>query len=257
VQEKKRERNTTQTLFSQFVAEKNTKNEVCKLEYINICPLNTVISLSWTRSIPNHSALRAPLSHFFLVLPFILLLRWTTFFLTAMGDEKKPKAPVSGVWSTVKPFVNGGTAGMLATCVIQPIDMIKVTSSFHLSALLHLISPNGLLGLSDSCCLIQICGLFCVRSLFMCYEFWLIWWVWWCRWGFNWGKDPLRRSLPTCSRMRELLPSIRFLILFPCSCCWWVVFPFYQIMGISSIGGMISALGLDGDSNVGCLCCWY
>ncbi|WVZ23799.1 hypothetical protein V8G54_002343 [Vigna mungo] len=43
-----------------------------------------------------------------------------------MGDEKKPKAPVSGVWSTIKPFVNGGTAGMLATCVIQPIDMIKV-----------------------------------------------------------------------------------------------------------------------------------
>ena len=44
--------------------------------------------------------------------------------LRKMGDEKKPK--VSGVWPTVKPFVNGGSAGMLATCVIQPIDMIKV-----------------------------------------------------------------------------------------------------------------------------------
>ena len=43
-----------------------------------------------------------------------------------MGDEKKPKA--SGVWPTIKPFVNGGTAGMLATCVIQPIDMIKVST---------------------------------------------------------------------------------------------------------------------------------
>lgn len=43
-----------------------------------------------------------------------------------MGDEKKPKPAVSGVWTTIKPFVNGGTAGMLATCVIQPIDMIKV-----------------------------------------------------------------------------------------------------------------------------------
>ncbi|KAL1805704.1 hypothetical protein DCAR_0831456 [Daucus carota subsp. sativus] len=40
-----------------------------------------------------------------------------------MGDQK----PVSsGVWPTIKPFVNGGAAGMLATCVIQPIDMIKV-----------------------------------------------------------------------------------------------------------------------------------
>ncbi|XP_075652089.1 mitochondrial dicarboxylate/tricarboxylate transporter DTC-like [Castanea sativa] len=41
-----------------------------------------------------------------------------------MGDEKKAK-PI-GVWPTVKPFVNGGTSGMLATCVIQPIEMIKV-----------------------------------------------------------------------------------------------------------------------------------
>ncbi|GFQ04991.1 mitochondrial dicarboxylate/tricarboxylate transporter dtc [Phtheirospermum japonicum] len=40
-----------------------------------------------------------------------------------MGEEK----PISsGVWPTVKPFVNGGASGMLATCVIQPIDMIKV-----------------------------------------------------------------------------------------------------------------------------------
>ncbi|XP_040991105.1 mitochondrial dicarboxylate/tricarboxylate transporter DTC-like [Juglans microcarpa x Juglans regia] len=41
-----------------------------------------------------------------------------------MGDSKKSTA--TGVWPTVKPFVNGGTSGMLATCVIQPIDMIKV-----------------------------------------------------------------------------------------------------------------------------------
>uniref|UniRef100_M4DU67 Uncharacterized protein n=1 Tax=Brassica campestris TaxID=3711 RepID=M4DU67_BRACM len=41
-----------------------------------------------------------------------------------MAEEKKV-API-GVWNTVKPFVNGGTSGMLATCVIQPIDMIKV-----------------------------------------------------------------------------------------------------------------------------------
>lgn len=39
--------------------------------------------------------------------------------------EEKPKS--AGVWPTVKPFVNGGASGMLATCVIQPIDMIKVS----------------------------------------------------------------------------------------------------------------------------------
>jgi solute carrier family 25 oxoglutarate transporter 11 len=43
-----------------------------------------------------------------------------------MGDEKKPKPVAAGVWPTIKPFVNGGASGMLATCVIQPIDMIKV-----------------------------------------------------------------------------------------------------------------------------------
>jgi solute carrier family 25 oxoglutarate transporter 11 len=30
------------------------------------------------------------------------------------------------VWTTIKPFFNGGLSGMLATCVIQPIDMVKV-----------------------------------------------------------------------------------------------------------------------------------
>ncbi|XP_042437562.1 mitochondrial dicarboxylate/tricarboxylate transporter DTC-like isoform X2 [Zingiber officinale] len=32
----------------------------------------------------------------------------------------------TGAWSTVKPFANGGLSGMLATCAIQPIDMVKV-----------------------------------------------------------------------------------------------------------------------------------
>ncbi|PIA53966.1 hypothetical protein AQUCO_00900500v1 [Aquilegia coerulea] len=39
-----------------------------------------------------------------------------------MGEQK----PSSTVWPTIKPFVNGGASGMLATCVIQPVDMIKV-----------------------------------------------------------------------------------------------------------------------------------
>ncbi|XP_021741216.1 mitochondrial dicarboxylate/tricarboxylate transporter DTC-like [Chenopodium quinoa] len=42
--------------------------------------------------------------------------------MAAADQSAKP----AGVWPTVKPFVNGGASGMLATCVIQPIDMIKV-----------------------------------------------------------------------------------------------------------------------------------
>jgi len=30
------------------------------------------------------------------------------------------------VWKAVKPFVNGGASGMVATCCIQPIDIVKV-----------------------------------------------------------------------------------------------------------------------------------
>ena len=30
------------------------------------------------------------------------------------------------VWGAIKPFVNGGAAGMLSTCVMQPVDMVKV-----------------------------------------------------------------------------------------------------------------------------------
>ncbi|CAL4965924.1 unnamed protein product [Urochloa decumbens] len=44
------------------------------------------------------------------------------------ADAKQQQAAVasSASWMTVKPFVNGGASGMLATCVIQPIDMVKV-----------------------------------------------------------------------------------------------------------------------------------
>eukprot|EP00850_Spirogloea_muscicola_P022814 SM000313S11964 [mRNA] locus=s313:51519:53652:+ [translate_table: standard] len=38
-----------------------------------------------------------------------------------------PKRSAAGAaWSASKPFINGGLAGMGATCVIQPIDMVKV-----------------------------------------------------------------------------------------------------------------------------------
>jgi hypothetical protein len=34
-------------------------------------------------------------------------------------------------WSAARPFVLGGSAGMLATLVIQPIDMIKVQKQLY------------------------------------------------------------------------------------------------------------------------------
>lgn len=47
-----------------------------------------------------------------------------------MGDSKpKSASAAAGVWGIVKPFANGGASGMLATCVIQPIDMVKVKNS--------------------------------------------------------------------------------------------------------------------------------
>lgn len=30
------------------------------------------------------------------------------------------------VWKAIKPYFNGGLSGMGATCIIQPIDMVKV-----------------------------------------------------------------------------------------------------------------------------------
>ncbi|XP_024373536.1 mitochondrial dicarboxylate/tricarboxylate transporter DTC [Physcomitrium patens] len=52
--------------------------------------------------------------------------------LDATKSQAPPVATVgtgkatSTVWTTIKPFVNGGLSGMGATCVIQPVDMIKV-----------------------------------------------------------------------------------------------------------------------------------
>ncbi|TVU17003.1 hypothetical protein EJB05_33009, partial [Eragrostis curvula] len=45
--------------------------------------------------------------------------------LEAQLQPPQPQA-ATGFWRMVKPFVNGGASGMLATCVIQPIDMVKV-----------------------------------------------------------------------------------------------------------------------------------
>ena len=39
-----------------------------------------------------------------------------------MADKQQQ----SGAWKAIKPYVNGGMSGMLATSIIQPIDMVKV-----------------------------------------------------------------------------------------------------------------------------------
>lgn len=118
----------------------------------------------------------------------------------------------AGVWSTVKPFVNGGASGMLATCVIQPIDMIKARS----------LSPFS-------------------NSGFFFASFFSLWFVWWemdpvncwsrlvfsplfvvlmrdlmnlgcifCRWGSNWGRDRRFTWRRRCSRRKDSDPFIRF-----------------------------------------------
>ena len=42
-----------------------------------------------------------------------------------MGDKMEQKSGQS-VWESVKPFVFGGMAGMMATSIIQPLDFFKV-----------------------------------------------------------------------------------------------------------------------------------
>lgn len=55
--------------------------------------------------------------------------------LTEREHESTPLTPTAQMsatseppawWKAIKPFVNGGTSGMLATSIIQPIDLVKV-----------------------------------------------------------------------------------------------------------------------------------
>ncbi len=40
--------------------------------------------------------------------------------------QQQPTMADNPIWKAAKPFVNGGLSGMIATCCIQPIDMVKV-----------------------------------------------------------------------------------------------------------------------------------
>ena len=39
----------------------------------------------------------------------------------------------NATWNAVKPFLNGGLSGMGATCIIQPLDIVKAVSYTHLT----------------------------------------------------------------------------------------------------------------------------
>ena len=56
---------------------------------------------------------------------------------TMMAPSVAESVGKSPVWKSAKPFANGGMAGMAATCVIQPIDIIKASL-----ALASLVSPR-------------------------------------------------------------------------------------------------------------------
>ena len=45
------------------------------------------------------------------------------------------------VWKTVKPFAVGGTAGIMATAVIQPLDMVRFSSFVDACLFAHPHTP--------------------------------------------------------------------------------------------------------------------
>lgn len=44
-----------------------------------------------------------------------------------MTTQTPQKSTADKVLDRIQPFVIGGLSGMFATCIIQPIDMVKVT----------------------------------------------------------------------------------------------------------------------------------
>merc|ERR1711871_1841139 len=56
-------------------------------------------------------------------------------------EKEKGNMSDNPVWKAVKPFVNGGASGMVATCCIQPIDIVKVRIQLGASG-----SPLGIAG---------------------------------------------------------------------------------------------------------------
>lgn len=51
----------------------------------------------------------------------------TLYYIIQMTNQKVEKDSFTKFLDTIQPFWIGGFSGMFATCVIQPLDMIKVT----------------------------------------------------------------------------------------------------------------------------------
>lgn len=47
--------------------------------------------------------------------------------VVAKPASSSPATSQSKIMDIIQPFIIGGLSGMLATCIIQPVDMIKVT----------------------------------------------------------------------------------------------------------------------------------
>lgn len=75
----------------------------------------TALAAAWARASPPLPPLRPPCSSS----------RRTAQRNAAQATMSDKKA-INPVWAAAKPFVNGGASGMLSTCLIQPIDMVKV-----------------------------------------------------------------------------------------------------------------------------------
>ena len=46
---------------------------------------------------------------------------------TNQSSTPTPSSGFSKVFDVIQPFIIGGSSGMFATCIIQPVDMIKVS----------------------------------------------------------------------------------------------------------------------------------
>ena len=75
--------------------------------------------------------------------------------LGMLGEMQKKEFKASETWKIAQPFVFGGLSGMIATCCIQPIDMIKVSiqingksgSTNPFAVATQLIKQNGFFSL--------------------------------------------------------------------------------------------------------------
>lgn len=83
----------------------------------------------------------------------------------AAKQADPPAVPVpsaNSAWKTVKPFVNGGASGMLATCIIQPIDMVKVrlqlgATGSPVRTAAPVVLPLAHRSMSAACCTPRLC----------------------------------------------------------------------------------------------------